>query len=52
MAVLQNCTCFVDGGTGSCSEMCVECDVGGTEEVSVKFEEVIDIKVEMPEAIT
>ena len=52
MAVLQNCMCFVEGGTSSCSETCVECDVGGTEEVSVKFEEVIDIKVEMPEAIT
>ena len=52
MAVLQNCTCFVDGGTGSCSEMCVECDVGGTEEVSVKVEDVIDIKDEIPEAIS
>ena len=52
MAVLQNCTCFVEGGTGSCSETCVECDVGGTEEVSIKVEEVIDIKDEIPEAIT
>ena len=47
MAVLQNCMCFVEGGTGSCSEMCVTCDVGGTEEVSIKVEE-----DEMPEAIT
>ena len=52
MAVLQNCTCFVDGGTGSCSEMCVECDVDGTQEVCIKVEETIDIKDEMPEAIT
>ena len=52
MAVLQNCTCFVDGGTGSCSETCVECDVGGTEEVSIKVGDVIDIKDEMPEAIS
>ncbi len=52
MDVLQNCMCFVDGGTGSCSETCVECDVGGTEEVSVKVEDVIDIKDEIPEAIS
>ena len=45
--VLQNCMCFVEGGTGSCSETCVTCDVGGTEEVSIKVEE-----DEMPEAIT
>ena len=31
---------------------CVECDVDGTEEVCIKVEEVIDIKDEMPEAIT
>ena len=52
MAVLQNCMCFVDGGTGSCSETCVECDVDGTGEVSIKVEETIDIKDEMPEAIS
>ena len=52
MAVLQNCTCFVDGGTGSCSETCVARDVGGSEEVSIKVEEVIDIKDEIPEAIS
>ena len=52
MAVLQNCMGFVDGETGSCSETCVTCDVGGTEEVSIKVEENIDIKDEMPEAIT
>ena len=43
---------FVDGETGSCSETCVTCDVGGTEEVSIKVEEYIDIKDEFPEAIS
>ena len=68
MTVLQNCMGFVEGGTGSCSETCVMCDVGGTEEmsikveeecdvdgteeVSIKFEDAIDIKDEMPEAIS
>ena len=52
MAVLQNCMCFVEGETGSCSETCVTCDVGGTEEVSIKVEEDIDIKDEIPEAIS
>ena len=51
MAVLQNCMCFVEGGTGSCSETCVTCD-GGTEEVSIKVEEIRDIKDEKPEAIS
>ncbi len=52
MLVLQNCMCFVDGETGSCSETCVTCDVDGTEEVSIKVEEEIDIKDEIPEAIS
>ena len=52
MSVLQNCTFFVEGGTGSCSEICVMCDVDGTGEVSIKVEETIDIKDEMPEAIS
>ena len=52
MTVLQNCMCFVEGGNGSCSETCVECDDDGTEEVSIKVEEAIDIKNEMPEAIS
>ena len=52
MAVLQNCMCFVEGETGSCSETCVECYVGGTEEGSIKVEDAIDIKDEMPEAIS
>jgi hypothetical protein len=37
---------FVEGGT----ETCVTCDVDGTEEVSIKTEETIDIKDEIPEA--
>ena len=52
MLVLQNCMCFVDGETGSCSETCVTCDVDGTEEVSIQVEGVIDIKDEIPEAIS
>ena len=52
MAVLQNSMCFVEGGTGSCSETCVTCDDDGTEEVSIKVEDTIDIKDEMPEAIS
>ena len=52
MAVLQNCVGFVEGETGSCSETCVMCDVGGTEEVSIKVEEDVDIKDEFPEAIS
>ena len=50
MVMLQNCMCFVEGGTGSCSETCVTCDVNGTEEVSITVEEAIDIKNEIPEA--
>jgi len=42
---------LVEGGTGSCIETCVECDVDGTEEVSIKVEEAMDIKNEIPEAI-
>ena len=52
MAVLQNCFGFVDGVTGSCSEMCVTCDEDGTGEVSIKVEEDIHIKDEFPEAIS
>jgi len=57
---------FVEGGTCSCSETCVICDVDGTEEVSIKVErsidvkeevsfkveEAIDIKDEIPEAVS
>ena len=44
--------CCVESETGSCSETCVTSDVDGTEKVSIQVEEAIDIKVEIPEAIT
>ena len=50
LVLLQNCMGFVEGGTGSCIETCEECDVDGTEEVSIKVEETIDIKDEIPQA--
>jgi hypothetical protein len=37
----------VEGETGSCSQTVVKCDVDGTEEVSIKVEESIDIKDEI-----
>jgi hypothetical protein len=40
----------VEGETGSDSETCVPFDVDGFEEVSIKVEEAIDIKDEIPEA--
>jgi len=57
---------FVEGETGSWNETGVECDVNGTEEVStkvedaldikeeviIKFEDAIDIKDKIPEAIS
>jgi hypothetical protein len=43
--------CLVEGETGSYSETCVECGIDGTEEVSFKVEEGIDLKDEIPEAI-
>jgi hypothetical protein len=43
---------FVEGGTGSDIETCVKFDVDGTEEVSIKIEETVDIKNETPEAIS
>jgi len=42
---------FVEGGTSSCSDTCVECNVDGTEDVSINAEEAIVIKDEIPEAI-
>ena len=50
VVMLQKFMGFVDGETGSCSETCVTFDVDGTEEVSIKVEEAIDIKDEIPEA--
>jgi len=41
----------VGGETGCYSETCVTCD-DGTEEVGIKFEDAIDIKDEIPEALT
>ena len=52
VVVLQNCMCCVEGETGPCSEMCVTSDVDGTESVSIKVEEAINIKAEIPEALT
>jgi len=56
----------LESETGSCIEICVMCDEDGTEEVSMKFvdaidikeefsikvEDNVDIKEELPEAIT
>jgi hypothetical protein len=47
MVLLQNCVGFVEVETGSCSEAGVKCDVAGTEEVSIKVEEALDIKEEV-----
>ena len=49
--MLQNNVGFLEGETGSCSDTFVTCDVDGTEEVSIKVEEAIDIKDGIPEAI-
>ena len=51
VVVLQNCMCFVEGAAGSGSDTCVTCDVCGNEEGSIKVEDAIDIKDEIPEAI-
>jgi len=51
LVVLQNCMGFVEGETGSCNETRVKCDVDGTEEVSIKVEEAIDINDENPQAV-
>ena len=47
VVVLQNCMGFVEGKTGSWTETGVECDVDGTEEVSTKVQEALDIKEEV-----
>ena len=44
MLVLQNCMDVVKGETCNCSGTGVTCDDHGTEEVSMKFEDAIDIK--------
>ena len=48
--VLQTCSDFVEGGTGSRVETSVTCDVDGTEEFSIKVEGDLDIKDEILEA--
>jgi len=48
--VLQNCMDIVEDGTGSDSETLVM--FGVVDEVSIKVEEAIDIKDEIPEAIS
>ena len=45
--LLQNCMCCVEGETVSCSETCVTCDFDANDDVSIKVEEVIDIKEEV-----
>jgi len=52
VVVLQICKGFVEGADVCCSETCVKCDVVGTEEVSIKVEQSIDINDEIAEAIT
>ena len=52
VVLLQNGMGFVEGETGSCNETCVACDVDGTEDVCIEVEEAIDIKKEIPEAIS
>jgi hypothetical protein len=42
----------MEGEAGSCSASCVTCDADGTEGVSIKVEEAIDIEDEIPEAIS
>jgi hypothetical protein len=43
---------FVEGETDSCSETCVPFDVDGTVEVSIKVEDAIYVKDEIPETIS
>jgi hypothetical protein len=43
---------FVDGGTGSLFDTCVNCDVDGTEEYNINLEDAIDIINKMTEAIS
>jgi hypothetical protein len=43
---------FVEGEAGSYSDTRVRCEVDGAEEMSIKTEEAIDIKDELPEALS
>ena len=51
VVVLQNGVDVVESETGSYSGTGVACNVDGMEEVSIKLEEAIDIKDEIPEAV-
>jgi len=50
--LLQNCVCCVEGETVSCSETCVTYDFDANGDVSIKVEDVLGIKDEIPEART
>jgi uncharacterized protein YgiM (DUF1202 family) len=52
VVVLQNCMGSMEDETGSCSETCVVYAFDGTEEISNKVEEELDIKDEIPESKT
>jgi hypothetical protein len=52
VVVFQNCMGSVESEIGSCSEICVMCAVDGTYEISIKVEEELDIKDEIPEINT
>jgi hypothetical protein len=52
VVVLQNCMGFVDCETGYCSETCVTGDVDETEEFNIKVEDPLDIKDEIPQAVS
>ena len=47
VVVLQNCMGFVESETGSCIETCVTCDVDGSDEISIKDGQTIDVKDEV-----
>jgi len=52
VVMLQNCMCCVESETVSCIQTVVTCDVHRIEEFSIKVEETIDIKDEIPEAVS
>jgi hypothetical protein len=52
VVVLQNGMDVVQSETGSFSDACVTRDVGGTGDVSIKVEDSLDIKHEIPEPIS
>jgi hypothetical protein len=50
--MLQKSMDCVEGETGSCSAPCITCDADGTDGVNIKVEDAIDIRDEIPEAIS